>query len=315
MYVAESLSGRLRVFDQAGSLLRQWRSVTRAAAVDPAGYVYAIGGGARERVEKFTAAGSFVAGWEGGPDPDRGFGEPRGIAVGAAGKVYVADTFRNRIQVFAGDGSFVAALGSYGRGPGQLLFPYDVATDAAGNVYVADTANDRVQKLSAAGAFVGGWGGTGKGPGRFHSPTSIATDPAGFVYVADGKLPFLDHAGIARVQKFTPSGELVAAWLGAPALPRPARPRLFARLARTTARRAAIFRFRSRQRDVRFQCRLGGRRVQRRLRSWRPCTSPKRYARLRPGGKAFQVRALKDTEGSEPARRSWRIVGRPRSSG
>jgi hypothetical protein len=52
-------------------------------------------------------------------------------------------------------------------------------------------------------------------------------------------------------------------------------------------------------------------RIQKRLRFWRRCASPKRYAGLRPGVKSFQVRVFKDLEPGRAATRWWRIVKRP----
>ena len=310
VYVAMRVSG-VRVFTSDGSFIRQWSAATRAIATDPAGYVYVIGGGRSERVEKFTADGSLVTKWGGGGGPH--FSEPWGIATGASGNVYVADTYGNKIQVFTADGSFVTAWGDYGHGAGQLVFPYGVATDPAGNVYVADTANNRVQKFSASGKFIGILGSAGRGPGHFDIPTSVATDSAGNVYVADAGEPYPAGSG-ARVQKFTPDGKFVTQWGNAPALPRPARPRVFATLGAKTARRSAVFRFRSRQRDVGFQCRLTGKRVPGKLRFWRSCVSPRRYVGLRPGRKVFLVRVVKDLEAGKVASRSWRIVKRGRRS-
>ena len=53
--------------------------------------------------------------------------------------------------------------------------------------------------------FVTQWGGFGSGPGQFYSVAGVATDEAGNVYVAD---EFVNH----RVQKFTPSGEVITEW-------------------------------------------------------------------------------------------------------
>jgi DNA-binding beta-propeller fold protein YncE len=54
------------------------------------------------RIQQFTAAGTFIAQWG-----SRGSGQgelwlPCGIAVDAAGRIYVADTFNNRVQILAG---------------------------------------------------------------------------------------------------------------------------------------------------------------------------------------------------------------------
>lgn len=306
VHVMDDSSDRLQVFTADGTPIGQWSSSGRDVAIDAAGDVYVVGD---SRVERFAPDGSLVAAWGGSGEGDGQLSEPWGLDTGASGYVYVADTYRNRVQVFTPDGSFVGKWGGYGSGEGQFRFPYGIATGPAGNVYVADTANNRVQKFTATGGFVGGWGSSGRRPGQFYTPTSVATDPAGNVYVADAGASY-PAAGSARVQKFSPDGRFLAQWRGSPALPRPARPRLFAAVGKRTAKRAAVFRFRSRQPGVRFQCRLTGRRVPRRLRRWRGCDSPKRYARLRPGRKVFHVRAVKDAEPGEQAWRSWRILKR-----
>ena len=308
VYVADSNIGRLRVFTSGGNLIRQWRASAWDVAVDAGGYVYVIN---RIHLQKFTPDGSLVAMWGSSGHDDGQFGEPWGIATGASGNVYVADTYNNRIQVFTVDGSFVTAWGNYGHDPGQLILPYGIATDPTGNVYVADTGNNRIQKFTPGGGFIAAWGSPGRSPGRFLTPTSVATDPDGNVYVADAGEPYPD-GGAARIQKFTPNGEFITQWWDAPALPRPGRPKIFTALRGKTTRRTAVFRFRSRQRDIHFQCRLKGKRVPRKLRFWRRCASPKRYAGLRPGGKAFQVRAVKDVEAGRAATRTWRIVKRGR---
>jgi len=311
LYVAESSIGRIRVFTPGGTLIREWPASALDIAVDAAGYVYAIG---PDNLQKFAPDGSLVGQWGSSGSGDGQFGEPWGIATGS-GNVYVADTYRDRIEVFTADGSFVGAWGTAGKGLGQLAFPYGIATDPAGNVYVADTANDRVQKFTPAGALIAAWGSLGRRPGHFLLPTSIATDPAGNVYVADAAQGAHNagfDSGIARIQKFTPNGQFITEWRGAPALPRPGRPRIFSRLRGETTRRTAVFRFRSKQSGVFFQCLMTGRRVPRKLRSWRPCVTPKRYAGLRPGPKTFQVRAVKELEPGRAAERRWRIVKRGR---
>lgn len=303
VYVADSRGGLVQAFTPDGVLLRQWDVTARDIAVDPAGNLYAIG---RSQVIELAPDGSQLGAFGGPGAGDGQLGEPWGIALGAGGNVYVADTYRSRVVVFSAEGAFVSSWGSHGRGPGEFVFPYGIATDGAGNVYVADTANNRVQKFSAAGAYIGMWGSAGRGPGRFYTPMAVDTDPAGDVYVVDAGVPYLSASGEARVQRFTADGQLVTGWRDAPALPRPRRPRILAGPRGKSASRGAVLRFRSRQPGVRFQCRLTGQRVPRRLRRWRRCTSPKRYARLRPGRKVFHVRALAGREAGGAARRAWK---------
>ena len=129
---------------------------------------------------------------------------PRGIAVDAAGHVYVADTQNDRIQKFSIAGQPLAAWGMSGAGPGQFLGPRSVALDAQGNIYVADYWNHRIQKLSPTGEPLAQWGSYGQAPGQFDHPTAVAVDTHGNVYVAE----YWAH----RVQKLSPTGQPLAVW-------------------------------------------------------------------------------------------------------
>jgi len=50
---------------------------------------------------------------------DGDFDIPKGVAVDAAGNVYVADRGNNRIQKFDSDGNLLAKWGSHGKGDGE----------------------------------------------------------------------------------------------------------------------------------------------------------------------------------------------------
>ena len=81
------------------------------------------------------------------------FSEPVGVAVDAAGNIYVADRGNHRIQQFQRDGSFVRAWGQQGKRTGEFNEPHDVAVDEE-FVYVVDTWNQRVQVFDHTGAHV-----------------------------------------------------------------------------------------------------------------------------------------------------------------
>ena len=300
LYVADSSRGLLSVLGPDGAALRQWKADGRDLAVGAGGVVYLVGS---SEVQRFSPDGALLSKWGASGNGDGQFGSPYGIDTSPSGLVYVADTYASRIQVFTADGAFVTKWGGYGGRDGQFVYPYGIATDAAGDVYVADTANARIQKFTGSGVFLGSWGGHGRGPGRFFTPTSVATDPAGFVYVADAGEAYPDSGG-ARVQKFTASGEFAAEWGDIPVR----RPPLRATVEGRTTKRTASFRFGPGQEGASFRCRLSGERVPAKLRRWRPCSSPKRYARLRPGRKLFHLQELAATGRSGEARRSWLIV-------
>ena len=78
---------------------------------------------------------------------DGKFKKPGGVAVDAAGNVYVADTGNHRIQKFTSNGVLLAKWGKEGSGNCEFRSPEGVAVDASGNVYVADTGNHRIQKF------------------------------------------------------------------------------------------------------------------------------------------------------------------------
>src|SRR3989442_7514734 len=96
--------------------------------------------------------------------PPAPLARPQGIAVDAAGRVWVAETLRNRVLIFdalfrplgvLGQGNHVAVPPGAGteRDPrgaaplGRFQEPQDVAVTSDGCVLVADTGNDRVQVL------------------------------------------------------------------------------------------------------------------------------------------------------------------------
>jgi gliding motility-associated-like protein len=102
-----------------------------------------------------------------------GFVNPNGVAVDAAGNVYVADVGNNAVKKIPAGGGAVVSLGS------GFSSPAGVAVDAAGNVYVADYGNNAVKEIPAGGGAVVSLGS------GFNQPFGVAVDAAGNVYVAD----------------------------------------------------------------------------------------------------------------------------------
>jgi DNA-binding beta-propeller fold protein YncE len=128
-------------------------------AMGPDGNLYVTD--SSQRVTVISRAGKVVRRW-GKPGSGPGEfkfipGDPTtpsyvqgGIAVGADGKVYVADSGNARVEVFTPQGQFIRQFGSYGSGKGQFLRPFYVAVDAAENVYVADDQVETLTKFSPA---------------------------------------------------------------------------------------------------------------------------------------------------------------------
>lgn len=192
--------------DGSGSSAR-FNSPT-AVAVDAAGNVHVVES-VNNTLRVISALGDVTtlagtAGAAGSTDSTNSaarFRTPSGVAVDAAGNIYVADYGNHTIRKVTASGTvttFAGLAGSAGStdGPGaaaRFNGPAGVAVDASGNVYVADTSNSTIRKLTpggvvttlagTAGAF-GATDGTGAAA-RFFLPFGVAVDSSGTVYVAD----------------------------------------------------------------------------------------------------------------------------------
>ncbi len=124
---------------------------------------------------------------------------PAGVAVDAAGNVYVADQGNNRVQKFSHDGSFLQKFGM-----GVVSSPIGVAIDSAGSIFVLEYWGHRVSKFDSQGVLLTTFGSFGSANGRFIQPRAIAVDGSGNVYVCDGDFQ--------TVQKFTNEGTFMARW-------------------------------------------------------------------------------------------------------
>ena len=177
--------------------------VERLVVVALVAAVVAVGGGSGPALA--VEAPPLFAGRWGTTGSDSGeFQHPRGVAVDAAGNVYVADSGNNRVQKFTSTGTYLTQWGTYGSGNGQFGHPEGVAVDGDGNVYVTEDENSRVQKFTSTGIFLTRWGTWGKGNGQVDGPHGVAVDEVGNVYVADT----YNH----RVQMFTSSGVYLTQW-------------------------------------------------------------------------------------------------------
>ncbi len=82
------------------------------------------------------------------------FGNVSGLAVDAAGRIYVADGQANEVRVFSPKGEFVRALGRAGGGPGEFKQIGGMAWGPDGNLWVKDWGNTRFTVYDTAGSFV-----------------------------------------------------------------------------------------------------------------------------------------------------------------
>ena len=69
----------------------------------------------------------------------------KGIAVDAAGHVWVSDAHLDQVSIYTAQGRLLLSLGRSGSAPGEFAFPAGVAAHPDGRVAVADALNRRVQ--------------------------------------------------------------------------------------------------------------------------------------------------------------------------
>jgi sugar lactone lactonase YvrE len=133
-------------------------------AIDSSGNLYVADTG-NNRIRKVTPqgevstiAGDGTTGYVDGPAAQARFNGPIGVAVDAAGNVFVADTYNDRVRKITPEGqvSTVAGAGVPGYADGDRnssLFdtPCGVIAMIDGSLIVADTANDRLRKIAPDG--------------------------------------------------------------------------------------------------------------------------------------------------------------------
>ncbi len=142
---------------------------------------------ANNRITVFAGTGLPGFSGDGGPATSAQLNHPLGIALDAAGNLYIADSNNSRIRVVSsstGAITTIAGNGLFGYGgdtgfatDALLNFPAAVLPDANGNIYVADTQNNAIRILTPLQAPLGppaiSAGGV-IGAGEFGAFTSVA---------------------------------------------------------------------------------------------------------------------------------------------
>jgi sugar lactone lactonase YvrE len=124
---------------------------------------------------------------------------PRGIAVDAAGRVFVADTGNNRIVRFDAAGTKQAEWGK-ADGPGRLAGPNGLALAPGGGLWVADNDHGRAVLFTPDGVFVRTFDVAGWRRETFSEPY-LAVDAKGVVWCS---VPLL-----GEVRGYAPDGTLL----------------------------------------------------------------------------------------------------------
>ncbi|MGP0065797.1 MAG: Ig-like domain repeat protein [Isosphaeraceae bacterium] len=158
-----------------------------------------------------TIAGGPTPGYSGdnGPATAAELDHPNGVAVDAAGDVFIADSGNNVVREIKPDGTIITVAGngtaSYS-GDGEpateaeLNDPTGLAVDAQGNLYIADTGNSVIREVDATTGDIS----TVAGPSGLAFPTGVAVESvAGQRYLLIADL-------LLGVFEVSPSGTMTA---------------------------------------------------------------------------------------------------------
>ena len=197
-----------------------------SVALDREGNLYIADTG-NHRIRKVAAgtittiAGTGHVGYSGDGRPARlaTLRFPKGVAVDAAGIVYIADTGNNRVRRIGRNGNISTVMGTGQRGfsgdGGQaanapLTLPRGLVSAPDGSLYVSDSGNHAIRRIDAEGVVftVAGTGVAGSSLEGDAARQSKLSDPVGLAIDADGRLLVAD-SGNRRVRRLEPDWNLL----------------------------------------------------------------------------------------------------------
>ncbi len=233
VYIADTMNHRIRKVDAhsgfittiAGTGQKRWSgdggpavsaafNEPTALALDQKGRLY-IADQSNHRVRRLdldtgiitTVAGTGEAGYSGDgmPAHEAALSGPSGLAIGADGTLYIADTFNGRIRkvdvetsvmtTVAGDGSEYRYQGNPHEFSTSLSRPYGIAIEADGHLLVTDSDSHLIRRwhrqkkiiTRVAGSGSAGYSGDGGLPleSCLNYPFGLAVDHQGNIYIAD----------------------------------------------------------------------------------------------------------------------------------
>ena len=186
IYIADSNNNRIRVVSNGnintfagngtagysgdgGAATSASLYTPRGVAVDANGVVYIadtnnhvvrkVSGGTISTIAGNAQQQGFYG--DNGTAGSAGLDTPKGVAVDATGKVYVADSNNHRVRLlsgatlstFAGNGTAAYSGDGGAATSAAIAFPLGVSLDAMGNIFVADSNNHVIRRVGSTGTI------------------------------------------------------------------------------------------------------------------------------------------------------------------
>ncbi len=185
-----------------------WTGSAKIVKLTPAGVVTTVAGG--------TTSGHSG---DGGPATSAQIfgGNYSGLAIDAAGDLYLSDTYNHSIRMVNGATGIITTVAGTGAmgfsgdsGPAtkaQLNYPAGIALDSSGNLYIADEFNSRVRKVNSSGVIstFAGNGGISYGSDGGQASATAVVRPQGVTLDSAGDL-YISETDQNRIRKVTSGG-------------------------------------------------------------------------------------------------------------
>ena len=235
-YIISRFAQSASVYAGSGAFGSDDGSTTTARFDTPHGLAYAADGrlfvadSENDVIRVIDANGSSVSTYAGsggfdgadGSTTTASFARPRGLALAADGRLFVADDLNNRIRVIDANGSIVstyAGSGASGSDDGSTTTasfanPDGLALAADGRLFVSDRGGNIIRVINANGSIVSTYAGTGSfGSDNGSTTTATFNGPRGLALAVDGRLFVADDLN-HLIRVINANGSTVSTYAG-----------------------------------------------------------------------------------------------------